>query len=283
MRHLETNPLHQLPRRLVRWVGILPLGLWLCVLVSGTAEAAGFRSPEACQAYTGQEHLNCLYEYIGIRDDKPGTTADRKDTAQQEMFDQIREQRDQVDRNVSGGHEPPQGFAGQTQKSSPAALAPPPSTASTAAVAPPPSATTALGFLSPYECRAYTGDAHLNCLYAYVEIQRSQAGKVEQELRAQKETIGQLRDQVDRQQRLQEQASSSPPPATYMAPPIYPGFGYLGYGGYPGFGYSAPGLSLYLGAPGFYYGRSFYGPRFFGPRFYGPRSYGPRSFGRRHR
>ena len=44
-----------------------------------------------------------------------------------------------------------------------------------------------------------------------------------------------------------------------------------------GLGYASPGLSLYLGAPGFY-GRPFYGPRFFGPRYYGPRF-----FGRHHR
>ena len=274
MGRLETNSVNPLPRRLLWWAGFLPGALWLCVLASGTPQAAGFRSPEECQALTGQEHLNCLYAYIGIRDDKAGTTADRKDTVQDEMFDQIREQRDQVDRNVSGRYDSPQGLGAQTQKSSPAAVAPPPSAASTAA---------APGFLSPYECRAYTGDAHLNCLYAYVEIQRSQAARVEQELRAQKETLGQIRDQVDRQQRLQEQPTSSPPAVTYaqpLYPPIYPGYGY-GYPGYGlglGLGYASPGLSLYLGGPGFYYGRPFYGPRFFGPRYYGPRF-----FGRHHR
>jgi hypothetical protein len=290
MGRLETNQVNQSPRRLAWWAGIVPAALGLCVLVSGTAQAAGFRAPEACQGLTGQEHLNCLYTYIGIRDDNPEAATDRQNPAddtqtqkEQEMLDQLLEQRDQVDRMESGGvdrtgsgrHEPTRG---------PAARPETPSTG--AASAPPPPATTP-GFGSPFECRAYTGNAHLNCLYAYIDIQRSQAGKVDEELRAQKETLGQLRNQVDRQQSLQEQAASSPPPATaYLAPPIYPGYGYPGFGypgyGYLGLGYSTPGLSLYLGSPGFLYGRSFYGPRFFGPRFYGPRVYGPR-VGHRHR
>jgi hypothetical protein len=114
----------------------------------------------------------------------------------------------------------------------------------------------------------------VNCLYAYIEIQNSKAGHVEEELQAQKHMLGQLRDQVDRQaaasqdlqRRLAERDTISSSP--YIAPPIFPGYTYPGYG-YPGYAYPAPDLSLFLGVPGYYWGRPFYGPRFFGPRFYG--------------
>jgi hypothetical protein len=274
MGRLDINQPHQAPRRLWWWAGMLPVAACVSVLVSGTAQSAGYRAPDACQAYTGDEHVRCLYEYIGIRDEKPAASA--QDKAEQDMFDQIREQRDQVDRMSSGAPEPPQRLEQRTQKSSPAAALP------SAPATPPPATAAAPSFLSPYECRAYTGDAHLNCLYAYIEIQRSKESRVQEELRAQKESLGQIRDQVDRQQRLQEQPSSPPPATAYVAPPIYPpiypgyGYGYPGYG-YLGLGYSTPGLSLFFGTPGFY-GRPFYGPRFYGPRFYGPRF-----FGRHHR
>jgi hypothetical protein len=273
MGRLDTNQL-QAMRRLWWWAGMLPVAVCVSVVVSGTAQSAGYRAPDECQAYTGDAHVKCLYEYIGIRDEKPAASA--QDKAEQEMFDQIREQRDQVDRIGSGAPEPPQRLEPRTQKSSPAPVTPPASAATPPATAATPS------FLSPYECRAYTGDAHLNCLYAYIEIQRSKEGRVQEELRAQKESLGQIRDQVDRQQRLQEQSSSPPPATAYVAPPIYPpiypgyGYGYPGYG-YLGLGYSTPGLSLFFGSPGFY-GRPFYGPR-----YYGPRLYGPRFFGRHHR
>jgi hypothetical protein len=261
-------------RRLWLWAGMLPVAVWLSVLASGTAQSAGYRAPEQCQSYTGEEHLKCLYEYIGIRDDKPAA-AGAQEKVEQEMFDQIREQRDQVDRMSSGTPEPRQRLEPRPQRS-PAAAAPPP--ASTAE---------APSFLSPYECRAYSGQAHLNCLYAYIEIQRNKEGKVQQELQAQKESLGQLRDQVDRQQQLEQQPASSPPVTAVVPAPIYPpiygyGYGSPGYG-YLGLGYSTPGLSLFFGTPGLYYGRPFYGPRFFGPRFYGPRFYGPRGFGHRRR
>ena len=278
MGRLAAIQVNHASQRLWWWAGILPAAL--CVLTAGGAHGAGFRSPEECQAYTGEEHLTCLYEYIGIRDDKPATGA--LDKAEQEMTDQIREQRDQVDR-MSSGTPPPRSPEPLTQASPPAAV--PPSSSPAA----PPAAAAAPSFLSPYECRAYAGDAHLNCLYAYIEIQRDKAAKVQDDLRAQRESLGQLREQVDRQQRLQEQAASSPPPVTtYVTPPLYPplypgfGYGYPGYG-YLGLGYSTPGLSLFFGSPGLYYGRPFYGPRFFGQRFYGPRFYGPRSFGGRRR
>jgi hypothetical protein len=128
------------------------------------------------------------------------------------------------------------------------------------------------GFRSPEECQAYTGEAHLNCLYAYIEIQQSKIGKVEEELKAQKGMLGQLSDQVTRQssiseelqRRLSQSGAGAPPaqPPAYVAPPLYPGYIY-GPGYYP-----PPGLSFYLGGPGYYYGLGYYGPRFFGPHFF---------------
>lgn len=55
------------------------------------------------------------------------------------------------------------------------------------------------GFHSPQECVAYTGDAHLNCLYAYIEIQQGTIAKLEEELKTLKATPQQLQDQVNQQ------------------------------------------------------------------------------------
>ena len=39
------------------------------------------------------------------------------------------------------------------------------------------------GFTSPEECLAYSGHAHMNCLYAYIEIQQNKISKLEEKLR----------------------------------------------------------------------------------------------------
>lgn len=138
-----------------------------------------------------------------------------------------------------------------------------------------PDTTLAAGFKPPEECEAYSGDAHLNCLYAYIEIQKEKTGKIEEELKAQKEKLDKLDAKLDRQ----EEARTAPAPSTTVIPaPVYPNY-YPGYAYPPGFFYGGSGLSLYFGSPGFYYGRPFYGPRFYGPRYFGPR-YGYRGFRR---
>jgi hypothetical protein len=138
----------------------------------------------------------------------------------------------------------------------------------------------AAGFKSPEECLAYTGDAHLNCLYAYIEIQKDKLAKLEDELNNQKGILGQLRDQVNRQtsvtnelqRRMAEQPAAVPP--SPAAPYPYASYGYpppVGYYSYaPGFGvYGSPrgiGLSLSIG-PGFYPAPYvFYSPPFYGYR-----------------
>jgi hypothetical protein len=130
----------------------------------------------------------------------------------------------------------------------------------------------------PFECKAYTGDARENCLKAYIELQNEKMGKLEEELKAQKQDIKELDARIDRQQAA-DSAQAAPAPA----PPVYgyaggypypPGYGYGGYWG--------PGLGLYLGVPGYYGPRLFYGPRFYGPGYWGPRYYGGWHGGFRH-
>ena len=133
------------------------------------------------------------------------------------------------------------------------------------------------GFRPPEECKAYTGDAHLNCLYAYIEMQKDKLTKFDDELRTQKGALAQLRDQVDRQasmtddlqRRMAERPNgASPTPPVYTYPPVVGGF--YGYppmiGAYP---YPAPGFSFYVG-PRFYYGPPYY---FYHHRFFGPRGH----------
>jgi hypothetical protein len=144
------------------------------------------------------------------------------------------------------------------------------------------------GFRSPEECLAYTGETHLNCLYAYIEIQKDKLGKFESELNAQRGSLGHLREQVDRQasvtqelqRRLDQSASAAPGVAPVVPAPYYPpvayGYPYPPFGGfyaYPPFAgaYGYPpsfGLGFYFG-PRVYYGLPFYyRHRFFGPRIH---------------
>ena len=177
----------------------------------------------------------------------------------------------------------------------------------------------AQGFGSPDECQSYTGDAHVKCLYAYIEAQQKRLAQIEG-------TIHRQMGDVDRMMTQQSDPQVAQPPdipqsvvdptqaPVYSYPPVAPGYAYAGYGypgvpyGYPAYGaafglsvYPGLGLSLGFGGPG-YYGRPFFAPRyiyrapgFFRPRFsYGPRIYagprfypgpryysGPRSFGHR--
>jgi hypothetical protein len=267
MKHCEVTQVNR-ARTVSWWAGLVPVSLYILAL-SGILQAEGFTSPKECQSFAGDDHLNCLYSYIE-QHQKHNETVESQRKAQQDMLEQLGTRRTRVDEHTAVADEN-QGETVDRKDMPQAAPAPP---------YPPERMTPAMG--SPAECRAYSGAAHLNCLYAYIEIQNSKAGHVEEELQAQKHMLGQLRDQVDRQaaasqdlqRRLAERDSiSSSSFSAYVAPPIFPGYAYPGYGylgyGYPGYGYLAPGLSLYLGVPGYYGGRPFYGPRFFGPRFYG--------------
>lgn len=254
------NHMHESPWR---WAGFLPLALTLSLFVpSELSHATGFSSPKECASFVGEAHVNCLYNYIE-RQRQTNASVEPEMNAQDSMMEQMPAKQTHPDQLTPIADE----GGGQ------AARAEPPQEAAAPARSPD---TITPGVGSPMECRAYSGAAHLNCLYAYIEIQHSKSGKVEEELNAQKQMLGQLRDQMDRQastsqdlqRRLAERDGAA---SSYLPPPVYPGLGYPGFGypgfGYPRYGYVAPGLSLYLGPPGYYWGGPFYGPRFFGHRF----------------
>ena len=104
------------------------------------------------------------------------------------------------------------------------------------------------GFKSPEECLAYSDDAHLNCLYAYIEIQRDKIIQLETNLNEEKRTTQQLQDNVNHehslnemlQQRISERENDVD---AYRYPPI---------GLYSGF-------SHYFGRPRYY--RRFFQPQ----------------------
>lgn len=238
----------------------VPVTLCLSIFAfSGLSEAGGFASPKECESLTGEDHLHCLYSYIEGQQ-KRIDAVESHTQVQQDMLEQMGTRQTRVGERPAVRDD----SRGETADRQAPAREPYPS----------PSRTPATG--SPAECRAYSGAAHLNCLYAYIEIQNSKAGQVEEALKEQKHLLGELRDQMDRQaatnqdlqRKLAERDTLASSPA-YVAPPIVAGYAYP-YG-YPWYGYPAPGLSLYLGVPGYYWGRPFYGPRFFGPRYYGHR------------
>ncbi|GJL66488.1 MAG: hypothetical protein NPIRA05_14590 [Nitrospirales bacterium] len=92
------------------------------------------------------------------------------------------------------------------------------------------------GFESPQECLAYDHDAHLNCLYAYIEIQQDTIGKLETRLNEATRSSQQLQDHVNQQRsvngRLQQRIRDySRALDTYRSPRLrdYSGFSY-GFG-----------------------------------------------------
>ena len=168
---------------------------------------------------------------------------------------------------------------------------------------------------SPRACQAYSGDAHIQCLHIYIEMQEKRIAQMEGALHGGASRSGIVDAPPDEPGTLpQDSQPASLPPAgpSYLYPAVAPGYAYAGYGyagvpyAYPAYGgafglslYPGLGLTLGFGGPG-YYGRPFYSPRyiyggpgfyrpgFYRPRFYGPRIYGggrfysgPRSFGPR--
>ncbi len=57
----------------------------------------------------------------------------------------------------------------------------------------------AQGFGSPDECQAYTGDAHVQCLYAYIEMQQKRLAQIDEAIHGQLGDMEQRRQQIDRQ------------------------------------------------------------------------------------
>ncbi len=270
MRRLKPTEPERLQTTGLSLVGLLAMVFWVSLFASnGVTQAGGFRPPQECQGSTGETHLHCLYGYIDMLEENAGKVDEAFNKQKKRL-----EHPEQIDRQASAADEMEQNLADRTDAPQPAN--------STLASSHPSVAASAPSFRSPQECRAYTGDAHLNCLYAYIEMQQSKTGRIEEELKTQKGMLGQLREQIDRQaaassdvqRRLDEGQATTPPPAVYVQPPVYPGY-------FPGYYYPSPGLSFFFGVPRYYYGYPFYGPRFYGPRFYGPRFYGGGYFGRR--
>lgn len=89
------------------------------------------------------------------------------------------------------------------------------------------------GFQSPEECLAYEHDAHLNCLYAYIEIQQDTIVQLETQLDKATRNSQQLQDNVNQQRsandRLQQRIRDYDRTLdTYRYPRIrdYSGFSY---------------------------------------------------------
>jgi hypothetical protein len=264
MKYCEANQVHR-TRTVLWWTRVVPVSLCLSLLVfSGISQAGGFTSPKECQSFAGDDHLDCLYGYIE-RQQKHNDLMGSERKAQEDLLNQIGIGLPRTDKQTAGAEEDQDENVDRYDSPQ----APPTQPYASETMIP------ARG--SPLECRAYRGAAHLNCLYAYIEIQSSTAVKVEEQLKAQKQMLRERHDQVERQAaahqdlqtRLAERNTVSSS-SSYVAPIFpryaYPEFGYLGYG-YPWYGSPAPGLSLYLGVPGYYWGRSLYGARFSGPRF----------------
>lgn len=123
----------------------------------------------------------------------------------------------------------------------------------------------------PEECRPYSGAAHLNCLYNYIELKKEQARKAENQSMATgtpgtsasgNATSGGLPDQM---QDNSGHGAGTPYPPTLGGSPAYPAPYPCGYPPpliYPPPVYAYPLPGIYLGRP-YYYGHRFFGPRFF--------------------
>lgn len=100
----------------------------------------------------------------------------------------------------------------------------------------------------PWECSNYEGAAQTRCLNAFIEQQREKIGQLEGELKAQQGTVGQLKDQVDRQAAasadLQRQLADRPNTTVVPAVPSPYSYAYV----YP----PSIGFGLYFGHPWLY-------------------------------
>ncbi len=129
----------------------------------------------------------------------------------------------------------------------------------------------------PWECSGYTGKAQARCVRTLIEIQREKIAQLEGQLKAQQNTIAQLRDQVDRHAAAAVSELRQPTTPPVAVTPVIP-FAYPYWSASP-YGYPSAGFSLYLGSPWIY------GPPYLGPSFnfsWGPRLFGHRGYWGRH-
>lgn len=105
----------------------------------------------------------------------------------------------------------------------------------------------------PWECSTYEGTAQTRCLNAFIELQRERIAQLEGQLQAQQGTVGQLKNEVERQAAatadLQKHLTDRP--ATVVVPAPHP-YAYV----YP----PTFGFGLYFGRPWIYAPPSLYRP-----------------------
>lgn len=125
----------------------------------------------------------------------------------------------------------------------------------------------------PWECSEYSGEAQTRCMNTLLELQQKRIAELENQLKAQEETVNDLQEKLDRQAAVAKREARTradkedskysfdsyrypysgfygyrliPPLGLYLGPPWrYPR--YYGYG--PGY-WGAPGLSFHFGFGG---------------------------------
>lgn len=115
----------------------------------------------------------------------------------------------------------------------------------------------------PWECSSYTGDVQTRCLNTLSELQREKIAQLENQLRAQQNTVSRLKEQLDRQEAVTEalQRAIAVRPAIQFAPILYyPPLPFVTLQSHAGFWFSL-GHSWAFGPP--YYYRSWWGPRYY--------------------
>ena len=90
----------------------------------------------------------------------------------------------------------------------------------------------AQGFGSPDECRAYTGETHVPCLYAYIEMEQRTLAQIEESIHRQTGVMEQRQERVDQQAAApQETPQTVTDPAAapvFTYPPVAPGYAHAG-------------------------------------------------------
>jgi len=114
----------------------------------------------------------------------------------------------------------------------------------------------------PWECSNYSTEAQTRCLNGLIEQQRAEINKLQGQLQAHQDTVGQMKGEIERQAaataNMQQQLAQRPTTTVIQPPFTY------------SYAYPPVGFGLYLGSP-WLYGRPYYGygRYFWGPRFYG--------------
>jgi FtsZ-binding cell division protein ZapB len=115
----------------------------------------------------------------------------------------------------------------------------------------------ATNYKPPFECTGYEGDAHLNCLYAYIEAQRDTITALQSQLSEQKVSAQRLEQEVERARTTDERRRREEQPRYADVTPqirVMPSIGYglgLGFGLGPRwpYGWYGPYPGVCVGSP----------------------------------